>query len=82
MFMVVRGYVSKGERNSNVVEVVVNLCSWWYLVFEMLLCGFLHNCDTAIGKCNIIKFVVVFVLKFELSGCANGEGCDGFVMSC
>ena len=82
MFMVVRGDVSKGERNSNVVEVVVDLCSRWDLVVEVLLCGFLHNGDTAIGECNIIKFVVVFVLEFELPGSANGEGCNGFVVSC
>ena len=40
MFMVVRGDVSKGERNSNVVEVVVDLCSW-YAENDHLTCSLL-----------------------------------------
>ena len=72
--------VSKGERKSNVVEVVVDVCGWWDLVSKVLLCGLFHNDDAAIGKGGVKQFVVAFMLEFEFSGSAYGEGSDGFVM--
>ena len=79
MFMVVGDDVSKGERKSNVVEVVVDVRGWWNLVVKVVLCGLLHNDDAAVGKGGIVKFVVAFMFKFEVSGSAYGEGGDGFV---
>ena len=72
--------VSEGEGNSNVVKCVVLLCCGRYLVFVIMLCGLFHNDDAAIGKGGVKLFVVAFMLEFEFSGSAYGEGSDGFVM--
>ena len=72
--------VSKCKGKSDVVEVVVNVHGWWNLVVKVVLCGLLHHDDAAIGKGGIVKFVVAFMFKFEVSGSAYGEGSDGFVI--